>query len=508
MIERIYIKECLSFKEVELNLEKNLILFTGVSGSGKSLLIDAILTLFGYRDIKSLMIEATINKDLSLGDFGIWENDINVFKLIQNRKKRYYINNQIISKKKLKEISMKFIEFLNLKDFKEFENYNMIKLIDRIILKENKEYRVVLDSFKQTFNNLEFQKRKLLKLEKERENIEELKDFAKFEIDRIEAIDPKVGEYEMLLEEKKALSKKEKISEALQDISSIFNFDSKVVTLLDLLEKDSSFFTETMNELSLIVEEVRDKLEELEEIDIEAILNRIEELSSLNKRYGSIEEAIKYKEKRIEELNSYREIDISLNEVKKSIEKLEREIRNLSKRLSREREKGVIILEKEINRYLDMLYLENLKIELEKRELDRLGEDSVTIHLGKTNLEKVSSGEFNRVRLALLATSTKFFINKGGVLILDEIDSNLSGKEAMGVAKVLKELSKNYQILAISHQPQLASFADKHFLVFKDKNQSFVKEIKGEKRIFELARMVSGDEVKEEAIRFAKSLLE
>ena len=99
-------------------------------------------------------------------------------------------------------------------------------------------------------------------------------------------------------------------------------------------------------------------------------------------------------------------------------------------------------------------------------------------------------------------------LNAGkGIIFLDEIDANLSGKEAMSIAKVLMELSNFYQIFAISHLPQLSSTAHNHFLVEKRDGQSFVKKLRDDERINELARMVSGEEITAEAIEFAKTLL-
>jgi len=111
------------------------------------------------------------------------------------------------------------------------------------------------------------------------------------------------------------------------------------------------------------------------------------------------------------------------------------------------------------------------------------------------------------LRLAFLATRQEYLQSDGGVLILDEIDSNLSGKESMSVANVLLKLSKKYQILAISHQPQLSSRANMHFLVEKDGDKSSVRLLSQKQRVEELARMVSGEEIHEKAIEFAKSLL-
>jgi DNA repair protein RecN (Recombination protein N) len=95
----------------------------------------------------------------------------------------------------------------------------------------------------------------------------------------------------------------------------------------------------------------------------------------------------------------------------------------------------------------------------------------------------------------------------GGVLMLDEIDANLSGEESMSVAKVLRHLSSRYQIFVISHQPQLTSMGEQHFLIYKD-DESRVRELDDAERIEEIARIISGDSVSDEARGFARDLFE
>ena len=124
-----------------------------------------------------------------------------------------------------------------------------------------------------------------------------------------------------------------------------------------------------------------------------------------------------------------------------------------------------------------------------------------------TKLDRLSSGEFNRLRLALLALGVESMQSGGGVLMLDEIDANLSGEESMSVAKVLRHLSTHYQIFVISHQPQLTSMGEQHFLIYKD-DESRVRELNPLERIEEIARIISGDSVSEEARGFARDLFE
>ncbi|MDF1880577.1 ATPase, partial [Sulfurimonas sp. MAG313] len=164
--------------------------------------------------------------------------------------------------------------------------------------------------------------------------------------------------------------------------------------------------------------------------------------------------------------------------------------------------KGIVV---SFNDFLKQLYLRPARINLVKEELNAYGQDKVEIELNNTALDKVSAGEFNRLRLALLAVKS-LQDTQGGILMLDEIDANLSGEESMSVAKVLSHLSKHYQIFVISHQPQLTSQADQHFFVQRDIYSS-VKVLKKEERVSEIARMISGDKVTHEAIEFARGLM-
>lgn len=141
------------------------------------------------------------------------------------------------------------------------------------------------------------------------------------------------------------------------------------------------------------------------------------------------------------------------------------------------------------------------------KNLNNSGVDFVEFTLNGVTISTISSGEYNRLRLALLSSISEFDIADNGVLFLDEIDANLSGKESDAISKVLIKLSKNYQIFAISHQIQLASQANQHFLVEKIDGNSVVKILDSTQRAKELARMISGENVTNEALDFVKNLL-
>jgi DNA repair protein RecN (Recombination protein N) len=262
-----------------------------------------------------------------------------------------------------------------------------------------------------------------------------------------------------------------------------------------------------MNELNNIFEKFSDSLHELEDTNIEKVLDRIEKLSSLQKRFGSIEECLKYKEEKKIELESYENIFFQKEKLEKKYEELNNKIDKYSLEISKYRKETVLILEEKINEYLKFLYLSNAKIIIKEKNLDFTGVDEVLFELNGVALETISSGEYNRLRLALLTSMSEFDIVDNGILFLDEIDANLSGKESDAISKVLTKLSNSYQIFAISHQPQLTSSANQHFLVDKNSGISTVKLLNDQERVNEIARMISGENVTSEAIEFAKNLL-
>ena len=508
MINRFYLKNFLSFEEVDLEFKKGLVVFTGPSGAGKSILMDAFLSLFGYKDARATMGETTISDaNIQSEVFDISKNDDIIIKEIKKEKVRYFINNQTISKKNLFDFSLNIVKHLHLKDTSDFQSSKLIGFLDKLCSINTEEFVGFKKEFEDTFLKYSEVKEKLTKIKADELKIEDLKEYAKFEIQKITSIDPKPGEYEELNAIKKQLSRKDKIEDAIKDASSIFDISNKVSNALELLEKDSSFFDESINELNNIFEGFNDTLSNLEELDIENVLDRIEKLSNLQKRFGSIEQALEYKDEKQKELDSYENITFEKSQLEKEELELFNRVTSFSNDLTKQRLKSIEILEERINHYLEFLYLSNAKISLQNKKLDITGCDEVSFELNGVNLDTISSGEFNRLRLALLTSMSEYEIVNGGILFLDEIDANLSGKESSAIANVLDRLSKTYQIFAISHQPQLTACAHQHFLVDKKEGVSTVKELNKEEKIDEISRMISGEDITKEAREFAINLV-
>jgi len=509
MIERFYLKNYLTFKEAVLEFQKGLIVFSGPSGSGKSILMNAILSSFGFSNSEASLAESSVTWQID-PRYGIENDEINVFKQVRKEKSRYFINNQTVSKKNIAMIASSHLKHLSLKDYSDFENDNLLNILDNKIANHSSKITHIKKELQQTYQNFIQKQKELQNILDEQKRVVDLKEFTAFEINKIETINPKVGEYEELMQIKKELSKKEKVLEGIKQASGIFEYEYEVTKTLELLGEESSFFDELINELRSKFDNATERFSMLDEIDVEEVLNRLEVLSELKRQHGSIEEALEYLQKKKKELLKYENIAFEIQSLQEEVTTLEKGLRELCKQLSKLRQKELKYLQKELSSYAKELYLEDISLHISQNEhFGANGYDILHITLKNTALEKMSTGEFNRLRLAVLAIKAEFLRENSGVLLLDEIDANLSGEESMSVAKVLKTLAKKFQIFVISHQPQLTSMGEQHFYVYKDKNNtSHVKELHKKERVDEIARIISGDNISNEALEFAKKLLQ
>jgi DNA repair protein RecN (Recombination protein N) len=508
LISRFYLEDYLSFEKIDLEFQKGLVVFTGPSGAGKSVLMSSILALFGSTDSTAKLSEVLL-EDLNIEDvnYSIEKEDEVVIKQTTAVKTRYLLNNQTISKKNLKIFTTNFSKHLHLKDTTDFDSKKIITFLDFLTSLKDDAYKKTLDTFSSKYKEYKILNEKLHKILEDEKELDDLIEFTKFEIDKITKIDPKLDEYEELKELKANLSKKDKFDDILQDIQPMLNDTHKISTALQLLDVDCAFFDDAMAEVNNHFEKFHDSIASSDEMDIEHVLNRIEELSSLNKKFGGIQESLDYKKEKEKELEGYENISFEKAILEKNVKKLFEEIEELANNISKIRKENIVFLEEKINEYLKYLYLENLSISINKQTLDETGIDAIEFKLNDTVLSKISSGEFNRLRLALLTARSHYEIDTNGILFLDEIDANLSGKESESIAKVLEQLSKSYQIFAISHQPQLSATANQHFMVKKVDNISTVKLLNKEERVDEIARMISGENITNEALEFARKLV-
>lgn len=507
MIERLYIKKLVTFDEVELEFDSGLVVLSGPSGAGKSVLISAILSSFGYSPptvAKICEVGIIRPKNLELDTYHLEE--LITIKSLKKDKLRYFVDGQNISKKTLNELFSPFVKYLSVRDKGGFDSFTLINIIDTQLSNRDKNFRLLQKEYKKRYTNYKEKLDELNKIINDETRLLELVDYAKYEIEKISSINPQIGEEKSLLKVKQQLSRLDKIKDALVKAEEIFTLEESVEEVYRLLDRDSSAFSDTMNQLRADFEETENLADELKEVDVEEVLNRLSDLTTLNKRYGSIEEALAYKKLKEEELTRYQNIEQDKSALISFLDMEYAELNIIASQISSLRQEESKILEVSLEEYLISLKLPKVIFQFLPKELDFMGIDEIDVLLGNSTIATLSGGEFNRVRLALMATTIDTNETKQGVLILDEIDANVSGDESIAIANMIQKLSSVYQVFAISHQSHLSSKATQHILVTKIGDSSKAIILDESQRVSEIARIIAGENPTNEAMEFAKRL--
>ena len=528
MITKLSIESSPIFGNLELRFREGFCVFSGASGSGKSVLMESLLSCFGLREPNAPNIETDLLLSPAfLEQLGL-EGELLNIKIVKKDKTRYFVNFAPIAKKTLSDLLGQHIKHIHSRGGDELDSSSLVSLLDSYCKKSHPTHKETLQRLSTEFGALKEAKSALKDLESKESHTAQLKEIAEFEINKISSLNPKEGEYENLLALKKTLSHKEKIKEAIAKAQEAFSHTNEILSALntlnikqDLQENQAqenqadeaneidevrTHLSQSLNDAQSLLEREQSRLDELDEIDSEAMLHRISALSELIHRYGSISNALSALESKKAELETLQNFESHKKQLHSQIATLQSSLKSLCESLNQNRAKSIPTLQSHLEQLCSELKLPSPSVSLNPKELDSSGDLGVEIRLANSSIDTLSAGEFNRLRLAIMCLRAR--LNKAqGVLILDEIDANLSGEESEGVAKVLKELSKSYQVFAISHQTNMPSLADAHFLVEKGKEKSSITLLNYDGRVRELARMVSGANITNEAIEFAKTRL-
>ncbi len=508
MIERVYLKSLLGFESVTVEFAPGLIVISGPSGAGKSVFISAILSIFGIDTPEAKICEVAIDKPSSLiSDSYELDREL-IVRYLKKERVRYFINDQNISKRSLKALFEPFVNYLSVRDRGGFGSSDLIEMLDAILLSKDHDYKKGLKEYKKRYINYRNRQLELEEIHQREKKLTELIEFAKFEIKKIKSVDPKPGEDEELLKIKKQLSKIDKLNDALGRAEEIFAFEGSVSEVFDLAGKEGSYFFDAMNQLRADFEETQSLAQELEDTDVEVLLDRLEKISDLKTRYGSIEDALEYCKAKEEELAGYERSEESRIALEQFLQMESAELGVLASSLSKRRMSVSNDLVSKMQEYLHRLKLPKVSFEFESADLGELGIDRIELQVEGRGVDTLSGGEYNRLRLTLMVSALEMgHSHDEGVIILDEIDANVSGDESIAISEMISKLSQKYQIFAISHQPHLASKADQHILISKDDNGSYATVLDADDRVAEIARIIEGEFAGDEAIAFAKKLL-
>jgi len=546
MLISLEIENFILIKKVSINFNNGFNAFTGETGAGKSIIIEGLKLVLGGKNFNNLQIEkGTISKitavfditkkikktlqDLEIDiedDYLIIKREIN-----SDLKSKIFINSQITSLGLIKKLISGVIEFQ--------ENFEQQDLFDEIYFLNfiDKFANINKNNLFKYFNNY-----KEIKLDYENHlnNENQIKDkleILKSKYRKIKNLNPKKDEYEKLLNQKNLNRNIKKISDTSYEIKrSILNINKdsilseieknvQKISELDPEFKDiSEKFSSTLIDLNEFINDIEAKLDDYDfnDINFDEIDAKIYEYQNLAK-YFEIDPNLlnELTEKILDEINILENFE---NEKIKK-QKLYQQALDIfvkeSKLISKVRINAALKLTEKINSELPKLNIDQGEIKFEFKEKTQNdynlnGIDDLDVLFRTSNkaqfssVKKVASGgELSRLLLIIKSISTQ--LSDDGIIIFDEVDSGLSGRVAENVANKILELSKNNQVIAITHSAQVASKAEKHWKISKNLNkdnlESSIVELDIQERINEIASLISGNKITAEAKKVASDLM-
>ena len=344
----------------------------------------------------------------------------------------------------------------------------------------------------------------------------------------------KIGEEEELMEQRKVIANSEKISENLQNASSCINENAvdSIYTAIRCLEKIQNINLEYSNILESLkgtyyeIEEIGRDIEEksnnleFDKNDLEMIENRLNIIYSLKRKYGNnVEEILNYKENKLQEINTIENLEEYTNQLKKQLLINEEQMLKLCIKMNEIRNLSANIITEKINKELEELEMKNAKFEVKiefnnekiftNNGLDKV-EFLISSNVGEEPkpLNKIASGgEISRIMLAIKNVLAE--VDKVDILVFDEIDTGISGIAANSVGNKLKKISKNHQVLCVTHLASIAAKADYNYYISKktenNKTSTKIKLLNENESIQEIARIASG-EITEISLKHALEL--
>ncbi|MBQ8765616.1 MAG: DNA repair protein RecN [Clostridia bacterium] len=551
MLSNLKISNIAIIKEAVVDFNNGLNVLTGETGAGKSIIIDSINAILGERTSRELIrtgsnnAEVTaffedINKNAAdvLDEFGISYEDKSLLisrKISIDGKNICKVNGVTINVSMLKKIGQALVNVHG-----QLDNHNLLnEELHYTYIDSYAENDDLKDKYLTAFNKYCETKRLYNSLITSESEKNRKIDLLNYQINEITEADIRIGEWEELENRKKVLQNAEQLLNLVNTVVEIFDGNDSFNGVNDMLNTAStslikaSSFDESLNKIADSVTDmsynIADVTSELKDFiynfdvdpaELDIIEDRLNVLFKLSKKYGSTEEEI------LEFLdNAQKELDnITFSDKRK--EELEIELNDrleylikVADELSENRKKYSLMFVKEITDALSFLDMNSIifKVVQNKKDFDETGVDEIYFLISANAgeepkpLSKIASGgELSRIMLAIKnVLSSKDNIQ---TLIFDEVDTGVSGRAAQKIGIKLKEVSKNRQVLCVTHLAQIAAFADNHFLISKSEsdNKTYTKvdSLDKEGRICELARIIGGIEQSKLSLDTAAEMIE
>jgi len=569
MLFQLNIKNIALIKELNIEFEEGLNILTGETGAGKSIIIEAIdLILGGYTSsdlIKegedSLMIEGlfllspqekesinNLNPDLKIVDEAgtlLIRREIN-----KKGRNKCWVNQRLVNLSLLQDIGNYLVDLHGQHNHQSLlDTSKHIDLMDNLggdkIIKYRKElfeaYRLWREKRKRLFHLIRDREENLKRI-----------DFLKFQLEEIDKASLTKDEDKVLEEEEIVLRNAEKIIEVMEkanfilyegglEQSSVRDYLNQVSTSLGeiaSLDRRIGKMKDTLKEIGYQLEDIVDEIEkykdkvELDTQRLKEVEGRLNLINSLKSKYGStIKEILQYRHKIYQELEAINYSEDEVENLREDINFLENNISNISHNLSINRKRiaedleGIVVKELDdlnmkrcqfkvsVNHYEDN---EGIEINKKKYKIGPKGIDDIEFMISPNVGEKlrplariVSGGEVSRIMLALKSILSE--VDQVPTLIFDEIDSGVGARLGEVIAQKLRNISEKRQVICVTHLPQIACRARRHFYIEKYvlENQTGIrlKEMKGGDRVKEIARMLDGSQMSDITIQHAQKML-
>ncbi len=549
MIKLLSIKNLLLIDNIDLSLDRGLCVLTGETGTGKSMILDSLNLITGERaksglrpeNGKVLSVSALVDVNnfifvkSKLDELGInFDNEILVKRIISDDgRSKCFINENLVTSGTLKILFSDIIEIHS-----QFSEQGLLDTSTHInILDDFSDNNKDLQELNSLWKDLTDAKKEFENLNEEKQDQQRIKENTKYDLDELKNLNPSENEFQDLLNKKIVLQNSAKITETLNSVTESFYSEnppgiealfSKVLSSLKniehLLGDNSKKDIENLNSIFLETKEVCDNINNLMNQDFN--ISKLEEIEDRIQLYKKIAKKHNCKEDDLvslfEKLNSKLDKVINFDEILIEKEQYYKEIKKsylqMAEEISQSRKNNAKNLDKDINRELPALKLENAKFQtfIEHSEPGNSGIDKVTFKI-QTNpksemglIKNISSGgELCRFALAIKVIAQK---KNQTVMVFDEVDSGIGGAVSSAVGERLKKLGNSRQVIVVTHSPQVAAYGSNHFVVKKvNKDQGTkinVTKINLDEKIKEVARMLSGKVITEEAIKAAKKLIE
>ena len=537
MITNLHIKNIGIIEDLEINFNKGMNVLTGETGAGKTLIIDSIEIICGGRFSKEMIRKG---EDHSYIEICMYEpQDINSIdgniiiarEIYSNGRNTCKINGRLVTVAELKKFMNNYIEIHGQNANQQlFDSNTHIKYLDNFIGKEIIEVKSKYSEKYIRYNEI---KRELkINYGDEKEKQRKL-DLLKYQLNEIKETKLKNGEEEKLEEKRKIMLNSEKIAKNLGEASQAIGENTidvigTAVRSLEKIEEIDSKYTQTIESLRNIYYEMQEisrdinsycedvEFDEQERTEVET---RLDTIYNLKRKYGNnIEEILKYSEEVEKEIIKIENAEEYNAKLRKELSELEKSLNEIGTQISNIRKKYAQELSKKINKELLELEMKNakinVKVEFKENEYFENGKDDVkflistNIGENESELAKIASGgEISRIMLAIKKVLAE--ADNVPVLIFDEIDTGISGKAGKSVAEKMKSISRNHQVLCISHLATITANADYNFFISKKvengRTATSIKQLNEQEVLQEIARISSG-EVNEITLKYASEL--